>query len=215
MPRQVDHDAYRADLVLRTTALFAKSGYSALSMRNIAEHLGVSTGTLYHYFPNKEALFEGVVEDVSKRDVGDLRGAMPEGLDAKAKAQLVMGYVESMESHYLQQNLVMIEWSRDKPSARDRTFNKASARYQKAAAELLAVDMACARAILIFIKGLILQRLYDGARTQFDEQVPYLEALIRMGALEKDNDDRQPLRHKKATRSPRAAVSRPDLGREA
>ncbi|MEA1923806.1 MAG: TetR/AcrR family transcriptional regulator [Pseudomonadota bacterium] len=37
--------------------LFAKSGYSGVSMRNIAEKVGVSPAALYHHFSGKETLY--------------------------------------------------------------------------------------------------------------------------------------------------------------
>ena len=38
-------------------------------MRQIAGGLKVSTGTLYHYFPNKQALFEQLVEEICQQDI--------------------------------------------------------------------------------------------------------------------------------------------------
>jgi len=37
--------------------LFSSQGYRATSVRDIAEAAGVSTGNVYHHFPDKEALF--------------------------------------------------------------------------------------------------------------------------------------------------------------
>jgi TetR/AcrR family transcriptional regulator, mexJK operon transcriptional repressor len=44
-------------------ALFLREGYSATSMEAIAAHTGISKGTLYTRFANKEALFAALVED--------------------------------------------------------------------------------------------------------------------------------------------------------
>jgi AcrR family transcriptional regulator len=43
--------------------LFLREGYSATSMEAIAAHTGISKGTLYTRFPNKETLFAALVED--------------------------------------------------------------------------------------------------------------------------------------------------------
>jgi AcrR family transcriptional regulator len=43
-----------------------KAGYSGASLDNIAEAVHVSKGTLYHYFPTKEALYEAWMEMVHK-----------------------------------------------------------------------------------------------------------------------------------------------------
>ncbi len=58
MPKIVDHDRYRAELLAKSFELFTSHGYAAITMRQIAIGLDVSTGTLYHYFKNKETLFE-------------------------------------------------------------------------------------------------------------------------------------------------------------
>ncbi len=181
MPRQVDHEAYRTDLVARCTPLFAEQGYTSLTMRKIAKHLGVSTGTLYHYFPNKEALFKHVARAVAAEDLGQARIAIPEGLSTAARARAVLTYVELMESYFLQQNLVLIEYFRTVPPEEIRTdvaLRSAADFYQGTVAELLGIDTDRAKAVLMFLKGLILQRLYDGGLTTFADQAPYLEALL-------------------------------------
>ncbi|MGB6015410.1 MAG: helix-turn-helix domain-containing protein, partial [Nodosilinea sp.] len=48
MPKIVDHDQYRREILDQCFDLFAEKGYAALTMRQIAQELGVSTGTLYH-----------------------------------------------------------------------------------------------------------------------------------------------------------------------
>ncbi len=58
MPKVIDHDQYRAELLAKSFELFTSRGYAAITMRQIAIGLGVSTGTLYHYFKNKETIFE-------------------------------------------------------------------------------------------------------------------------------------------------------------
>ncbi|NJL79674.1 MAG: helix-turn-helix transcriptional regulator, partial [Richelia sp. SM2_1_7] len=57
MPKIVDHEKYRKELLWKSFDLFAQKGYGSVTMREIAKELGVSTGTLYHYFPNKESLY--------------------------------------------------------------------------------------------------------------------------------------------------------------
>jgi TetR/AcrR family transcriptional regulator len=41
---------------------FATYGYSKVTMEEIAEHLGVVKGSLYYYFPNKESVYQAVVQ---------------------------------------------------------------------------------------------------------------------------------------------------------
>lgn len=42
--------------------LFSHRGYGATSMRDIASKAGVSTGSVYHHFQDKEAIFQALLE---------------------------------------------------------------------------------------------------------------------------------------------------------
>lgn len=67
MPRSPDlnreiRDA-RHDAILRAaTKLFAKRGFSATKIGDIAEAAKLSHGLVYHYFDSKEAIFEEILE---------------------------------------------------------------------------------------------------------------------------------------------------------
>ena|SRR5215472_2510330 len=54
--------ARREDLLLAARRVFARSGLAATRISDIAADAGVSQGLVYHYFPNKEALFAELVE---------------------------------------------------------------------------------------------------------------------------------------------------------
>jgi len=43
-------------------AVFARGGFDAASIRDVADQAGLSVGALYHYFPSKEALMEGLID---------------------------------------------------------------------------------------------------------------------------------------------------------
>lgn len=42
--------------------LFARQGYTATSMRQIAEEVGIGKATIYHHFPDKEAIAMALLE---------------------------------------------------------------------------------------------------------------------------------------------------------
>jgi len=60
MARKVDKEKRQAELLETAIEVFAKCGYQATTMDEIAEQAGVSKGMLYIYFKNKEALFGAV-----------------------------------------------------------------------------------------------------------------------------------------------------------
>jgi AcrR family transcriptional regulator len=57
-----EESAKRRQIVDGARAVFLASGFDAASMNDIARAAGVSKGTLYVYFANKEELFEAIVE---------------------------------------------------------------------------------------------------------------------------------------------------------
>ncbi len=54
----------RAALVAAARHLFGRQGFAATSVDEIAREARLTTGALYHHFPNKTALFEAVFEAV-------------------------------------------------------------------------------------------------------------------------------------------------------
>src|SRR5580700_10894247 len=54
-------DARPGEIVAASLACFAERGFAATRLEDVARRAGVTKGTLYLYFPNKEELFEAVV----------------------------------------------------------------------------------------------------------------------------------------------------------
>ena len=48
-------------IIAAASKVFLENGYEAASVKMIIEEAGVVTGSFYHFFPSKEALFEEVV----------------------------------------------------------------------------------------------------------------------------------------------------------
>lgn len=64
MPKNVDHDARRADIVRAVWRLIAREGIEAASMRRMAEELGFANGALAGYFPHKRAILAAAFRHV-------------------------------------------------------------------------------------------------------------------------------------------------------
>lgn len=58
MARRAGSDGIRTEAAIREAALrlIARQGYEAMSMRRLAEEIGLGAAALYRYFPNKQAL---------------------------------------------------------------------------------------------------------------------------------------------------------------
>src|ERR1700759_287825 len=56
MPKKVDHDERREELVLAAWRVIAANGIDEVTIRDIARESGYSSGVLAHYFKNKDDL---------------------------------------------------------------------------------------------------------------------------------------------------------------
>jgi len=62
-PDATEDSAKRRQIIDGARAVFLAQGFDAASMGEIARRAGVSKGTLYVYFDNKEELFEAIVHE--------------------------------------------------------------------------------------------------------------------------------------------------------
>ena len=75
-------------ILMTALQLFARDGYEAVSVRNIAEELDITKGALYRHYKNKRDIFDSIVERMIQMDAQRAREyQMPdEGYDAKPDA---------------------------------------------------------------------------------------------------------------------------------
>lgn len=59
------------ELLAAALALFVEKGYAGTRVEEVAACAGVSKGTLFLYFPSKEALFKAVVRENASRHLAD------------------------------------------------------------------------------------------------------------------------------------------------
>ena len=55
-------------ILMTSLHLFAKNGYEAVSVRMIAEELGITKGALYRHYKNKRDIFDSIVERMIQID---------------------------------------------------------------------------------------------------------------------------------------------------
>ena len=71
MPKIVDHDKYRQEMLEKCFYFFGRNGYSNITMEDIADEIGVSKGTLYHYFPSKENMLRELISWAGIKNVSE------------------------------------------------------------------------------------------------------------------------------------------------
>jgi AcrR family transcriptional regulator len=63
MQREEKSERSRRLVLDAALRLFSTRGFRATSVRDVAETAGVSTGNLYHHFPDKEAIFRTLLDE--------------------------------------------------------------------------------------------------------------------------------------------------------
>jgi AcrR family transcriptional regulator len=66
MQREEKSERSRRQVLDAALELFSHQGYRATSVREIAETARVSTGNVYHHFPDKEAIFNTLLDEFWK-----------------------------------------------------------------------------------------------------------------------------------------------------
>jgi AcrR family transcriptional regulator len=180
MPKIIDHDRYRSELIEGCRGLFAQRGYRALSMREIAAALGVSTGTLYHYFPDKRSLFTQCVEATTQDDalhIADLDRSAP----PTERLAALLQFMGAREREFLDQIVTTIDYYQEQAlePPPDEPIRVGIRRDRRAIAELLGLnDHDTTTLILSQIIGLIVLRLFEGETRPFADQTALLQHLI-------------------------------------
>lgn len=87
MPKIVDHEKRRAEVIDCACGLIATKGIAGFTVRELARAVDASTGVVSHYFRNKQELLmltydavndrmRGRVEDCLARDPADIEGSL-------------------------------------------------------------------------------------------------------------------------------------------
>jgi len=81
-------DATRLRVLEVTSDLFRRNGYQATSMRDIANAVGMKSGSLYYYYDSKEKLLAAILTDRIDANLATLRHAiatLPDHATAREK----------------------------------------------------------------------------------------------------------------------------------
>lgn len=104
----------RRDIVVEAAAKqFAKHGYDATTMRNIASLTGILPGSMYYYFSSKEELFAAVHEKaINHICTGVIRMINPAADPWLRLEQASQGYLEAMLNSSIYASLIVTEFPR-------------------------------------------------------------------------------------------------------
>lgn len=182
MPKIVDHERYRQELLSKCLNIFADQGYGALTMRQLAQELEVSTGTLYHYFPNKEGIFIQLVQELCEQGISNFFAHAPAAETLDERLRIVMTFFLESYQFYQQQILLWVDFHQH---SQHRTINEQQflrgvwqRTHDQLAAYLYELRPAHIDFVLVFMDGLLLQFLYNHGQEEQEWVTQQVEILI-------------------------------------
>ncbi|MGB3614271.1 MAG: TetR/AcrR family transcriptional regulator [Elainellaceae cyanobacterium] len=172
MPKIVDHDRYRKELLIGCFDLFAAQGYGSITMRQIAKGLGVSTGTLYHYFPSKESIFKQLIQELLEDELSTFFSGAPSGLTLEERLQAVVDFVLQHAQYYYQQLVLWVDFVQqtdDSSQGKASVLGEVWARtHDELASYLQLSESALVDFVIVFLDGLFVQHVYGRGPQDID-----------------------------------------------
>jgi AcrR family transcriptional regulator len=182
MPKIVDHNKYRKELLSKCFDLFAQKGYSAITMREIAQDIGVSTGTLYHYFANKKALFEQLVEEISRQDILIATAELQKTQTLQERIEAFGRFLAKNEDYFIKQILLWVNFCHYQDSKKMRNsgeFKRTIKQYRQWICDFLNIDDPVLISLVLNLSnGLILERLLENESISITEQFVLLGKIL-------------------------------------
>jgi AcrR family transcriptional regulator len=111
MPKVVDHEARREEVLEATWRVMARSGLDGTNLRDIAAEAGYSTGVIAHYFRNKDDVVRSALRRVWRREAERIQD-QTEGLEGVAALERTVAQVLPFgEERRLEMAVWMSFWS--------------------------------------------------------------------------------------------------------
>jgi AcrR family transcriptional regulator len=112
MPKKVDHEARREELVRAAWRVIAARGIDEVTIREIARESGYSSGVLAHYFENKDDLLAHALrlshQQIFKRYEAEIKAPVP----ADALKAVLLDNLPLEEQRDLETRIEMSFWAR-------------------------------------------------------------------------------------------------------
>jgi len=182
MPKIVDHQKYRNELLSRSFEFLADKGYSNVTMRDLAKHLAVSTGTLYHYFPKKETIFEELVDFQADQDLLLAAGLSQTGT-LEQRLERLMKLMASEQEYLLKQAILWLEFARQKGFENlplSAAASRSCKRYQDFLRQYLEIeDSALESFVAVYLSGLTIEMPLGSIEISLKKHSVLLASLIR------------------------------------
>lgn len=187
-------DERRAVTVESVVALAGSQNPSEITTAAIAKHMNLTQGALFRHFPNKEAIWQAVMEWVAEHLLARIDRSA-EGLESPVAAMeaMFMSHVDFVSEHPGVPRMMFGELQRAESTAAKRMVQTLIKRYGerlqrliergKSSGELCpSLDNEAAAMLFIgTVQGLVMQSLLEGDVARIRRDAPRVFAIYRRG----------------------------------
>ncbi len=205
MPKIVDHDARREELLSAVSRVIVRDGLDRATVRSIAKETGYSPGVLAHYFVDKDDILTSALRLAHERITARWEEKLADTTGMEALRELVLDNLPLDDERERETRLLMNYWSRTLRTDEDGTATSQSWRRgprlldrlaahvaeAQAAGEIAATEQAVevAEQLLALIDGLSLHALLDPQRVTRERQLALAtQELDRLAAARTQGD---------------------------
>lgn len=101
MPRVVDHEQRREELTQHVWTLIRQYGLDGVTIRNLSQQSGWSSGAIRHYLPNHESILTFAAEQVGVQAEKRLRAVDTSGTPLEAFERFLLAFLPLDDDSYL------------------------------------------------------------------------------------------------------------------
>jgi AcrR family transcriptional regulator len=180
MPKIVNHDEYRQALLEKSFHLFTRKGYSNVNMKEIAAEVGVSTGTLYHYFPSKERILAEMISWAGLENTEEYIRRTISIENIKDRFDMIISLWREKGELYEKILLLGFDMYRNTDIKQWKTVYEVFAeRYIAGMSERLNISRQFARSIFIYFLGLSFHGIATNSSEEYNKEIDFLDVIFR------------------------------------
>jgi len=189
MPKIVNHDEYRQNILEKSFHLFTSKGYNNINMKEIAAEIGVSTGTLYHYFPSTEKMLAEMISWIGYENTEEYIKRTSSVESIHDRFDMIVDYWK--EKGRLYENILLLAFDMYRNTDMEQwkpLYSIFAERYTAGMSERLNISRQFARSIFIYFLGLSFHLIATDSTDEYNKQVDFLDIILRPLIVEAPED---------------------------
>jgi AcrR family transcriptional regulator len=180
VPKIVNRKEYRQELLEKSFYLVTRKGFNNVNMKEIATEIGVSTGTLYHYFPSKENMLSEMIAWIGYENTEEYIKRTSTVESIRDRFDMIVDFWK--EKGKLYENILLLGFDMYRNAGLEEwkpLYAYFAERYTAGMSERLNISRQFARSIFIYFLGLSFHSIATDSTDEYNKQIDFLDIILR------------------------------------